>query len=63
MILCEAIIEVANGHIVISNADKRYTPEQLAPKWYGKHYASFNSAGMTEKEVKGEWRIEALGSR
>lgn len=56
MNLCEAIIEVANGHTIVSNANKRYTTEQLAPKWFGKHFASFNSVGMTEKEMKGVWR-------
>jgi hypothetical protein len=58
MNLIEAINAVANGHTIVSNAGKRYTGEQLAPTWYGKHYASFNSAGMTESERKGVWRIE-----
>lgn len=58
MNLNEAIVAVASGHIIESNVGKWYTNEQLAPKWFGKHYASFNSAGMTETERKGVWRIE-----
>jgi hypothetical protein len=59
MNLNEAIIAVASGHVIESNVGKRYTNEQLAPKWFGKHYASFNSVGMTETERKGVWRIES----
>jgi hypothetical protein len=58
MNLNEAIIAVASGHIIESNVGKRYTNEQLAPKWFGKHYASYNSVGMTVAEQKGVWRIE-----
>lgn len=58
MNLNEAIVAVANGRVIVSNENKRYTPEQLAPTWYGKHYASYNSVGMTESEQKGVWRIE-----
>jgi hypothetical protein len=59
MNLIDAINAVAVGHVAISNAKKKYTCEQLKPVWYGKHYASFSSAGMTEAERKGVWRIES----
>lgn len=58
MLLIDAINEVAKGHAVVSVIGKRYTDAELAPVWVGEHYASFNRAGMTATEIKGEWRID-----
>lgn len=55
--MLEAAQASAQGMTVISNAGHRYTPDQLAVKWVGAHYASMNNAGMTEAERKGEWDI------
>lgn len=57
MTLLEAAQTSAQGITVISNAGRRYTPDQLAVKWVGAHYASLNNAGMTEAERKGAWDI------
>ncbi|WP_339273811.1 hypothetical protein MKY59_21700 [Paenibacillus sp. FSL W8-0426] len=59
MNILEAAHASAQGHTVISNAGRRYTPDQLAVKWVGAHYASMNGAGMTEAERKGEWKNDA----
>lgn len=56
--LTEAIFASSRGHTIISNADKRYTHEILAPKLLGSHAAVFNSVSMTVAERKGEWRID-----
>lgn len=58
MKLLEAINAVAAEHAVVSAIGKRYTAADLAPTWYGNHYASCNIAGMTSIEIKGEWRID-----
>lgn len=57
MSLLEAAQASAQGNTVVSNAGRRYTPDQLAVKWVGAHYASLKNAGMTEAERKGAWDI------
>lgn len=57
MTILEAAQASAQGHTVISNAGRHYTPDQLAVKWVGAHYASMNNAGMMEAERKGAWDI------
>lgn len=58
MKLTQAIYEAKPTSVLISNEGKRYSFADMAPKWYGRHYASFNDVGMTISERKGEWRIE-----
>lgn len=57
MTILEAAQASAQGIIVISNAGRRCTPDQLAVTWVGAHYASLNNAGMTEAERRGAWEI------
>lgn len=57
MTTLEAAKASSQGITVISNAGRLYTPDQLAVTWVGAHYASLNSAGMTEAERKGAWDI------
>lgn len=57
MTILEAAQASAQGITVVSNAGRRYTPDQLTVKWVGTHYASLNNAGMTEAERKGAWDI------
>lgn len=57
MNLLDAAQASVQGITVISNAGHRYTPDQLAVRWVGAHYASLNNAGMTEAERKGEWFV------
>lgn len=56
MSILQAAQASAQGSTIVSNAGRRYTPDQLAVKWVGAHYASLNNAGMTEAERKGAWR-------
>jgi len=55
MNLLQAAQYSANGFTVISNQGKRYSSDTLEIKWFGSHYASMNSCGMTDEERKGEW--------
>jgi hypothetical protein len=53
--ILQAIHKVIEGYSVKSCLEKVYTYDMLQPKWFGSHYASFNSCGMTKDEYKGEW--------
>lgn len=56
--LTEAVNAVADGETVVSLvSNKRYTPEMLSPIKRAPHFAIFTTAGMTESERKGKWRI------
>lgn len=57
MNMLQAIHSVTKGQIIVSCLGKEYNKEILQPKWYGVHYASFNTCGMTKEEYKGEWKV------
>lgn len=57
MTLIEATNRATAGHTIVSSVGKRYTPEMLAPISCGPNWAMFNTAGTTEKERKGLWKI------
>ncbi len=56
MNLAEAIIESAEGRIIVSNEGRRYLPDELQAKKLGVHSAVFNDGYITEVERKGRWK-------
>lgn len=58
MNLNKAIIELSQGDTIVSCTGRTYTYEMLQPKWFGEHYASFKTCGMTDVEKKGVWKVE-----
>ncbi|MNJ76606.1 hypothetical protein D3C77_739240 [compost metagenome] len=57
MNLIQAINKAAQGKTITSCIGKRYTYEMLQPMWCGKHYASYETCGMSEAERKGVWKL------
>ncbi|MFW5434292.1 hypothetical protein [Paenibacillus apiarius] len=58
MKLLDAIHAAAHGNTIVSCADKRYTPDMLAPIWTSNRCAAYSTTGMTKQEREGAWRIE-----
>jgi hypothetical protein len=58
MNLNKAITKLSQGATIVSCTGRTYTYDMLQPKWFGEHYASFKTFGMTDVEKKGEWAVE-----
>lgn len=57
--LVQAIRKLTEGNAsaIVSVIGKRYTTAELQPKMIGLRACVCSSAGMTEAERKGEWRV------
>jgi hypothetical protein len=58
MTLLQALRYANIGRTVISNAGRRYAPQELAPIWVTNGAAACSNAGMTDAERKGEWDVD-----
>lgn len=58
MNLNKAIMKLAQGATIVSCTGRSYTYDMLQPEWFGEHYASFKTCGMTKIEREGEWEAK-----